>query len=118
MEDRKAAPRSLLLDAPCHAMGAEHGHGERRYLRQILDENSAFVLQAFDHVFIVDDLVAHIDRRALLLQRTLDDLRGTHDARAKPARLSPIPLHLPPTTQAVPNSFKTPMPSGYAPISA
>jgi hypothetical protein len=47
----------------------------------------------------VDDLVTHIDRRAIFLQRALDNLDGTHDARAKPAGLGKIDFHGTPVTQ-------------------
>jgi hypothetical protein len=36
---------------------------------------------------VVDDLVAHIDRRAELLERSLNDLDGTVDPCAEAARL-------------------------------
>jgi hypothetical protein len=35
----------------------------------------------------LDDLVPHIDRRAILLDRALDDLDRAHDTGAKPAGL-------------------------------
>jgi hypothetical protein len=53
----------------------------------------------------VDDLVAYIDRRAILLERTLDDLDRPNDARAKSARLRKIHFHGMPVTQIAPNSF-------------
>jgi hypothetical protein len=68
-------------------MGAEYGDGERRNFRQILDEDRPLIFQAFDHVFIVHDLVAHIDRRAILFERALDDFDCTHDPRTKSAGL-------------------------------
>jgi hypothetical protein len=36
---------------------------------------------------VVHDLMPHIDRRTEFLDRPLDDLNGTLDARAKTARL-------------------------------
>ncbi len=60
-------------------------------------------LQALDHVFVVHDLVPDIDRRAVLLQRALDDLDGTHDARAKAARLRQIDFHGTSITQVAPH---------------
>src|SRR5262249_1703495 len=45
-------------------------------------------LEAFDHVPVVHDLVAHVDGRAVLLQRALHDLDRAHDAGAETARLS------------------------------
>jgi hypothetical protein len=50
---------------------------------QFLDEDRAHRLQAFDDMAIVDDLVAHIDRRAILLERAFDDLDGPVDAGAE-----------------------------------
>ncbi len=68
-------------------MGAKHGDGTGRHLGQVFDEDRALVLQAFDHVFVVHDLVAHIDRRAILLERPFHDFDRANDARAKAARL-------------------------------
>ena len=106
VEHRQAAGGGFFLDAAGHAMGAEDGHGARRHLAQILDENRAFGLQALDHVFVVHDLVADIDRRAVFLQRPLDDLDGAHDAGAKAARLRQIHFHGTPITQVAPNDCK------------
>src|SRR3979409_654183 len=86
-------------------MGAEHGDRERRYFGQILDEDRALVLQAFDHVFVVNDLVAHIDRWAVFFERALDDLDGTHHPRTKSAGLRKIHFHGTPVTQVAPKSY-------------
>ena len=59
----------------------------RRHLGQVLDEDRALSLQVVDHVGVVDDLVADVDRRAELVQRALDDLDRAIDAGAKAARL-------------------------------
>ncbi len=69
-------------------MGAEDGHGIRRYFGEFLDENGALGLQTLDYVFVMDDLMADIDRRPVALESTLYDLDGTHDACAEAARLS------------------------------
>jgi hypothetical protein len=42
-------------------------------------------LQPFNDIAIVHDLVAHIDRRAIFLQRQHDDLDGAVNACAKAA---------------------------------
>ena len=55
---------------------------------ELLDEHRAELLQPFDDVAIVHDLVAHIDRRAIFLQRQHDDLDRPVDAGAKAARLA------------------------------
>jgi hypothetical protein len=41
----------------------------------------------------MDDLVPHIDRRTIFLQRTLDDLDGAHDTCAESTRLCENDLH-------------------------
>ena len=51
-----------------------------------LDEYDALRLQRVHDIFVVNDLVPDIDRRAVHLQRALDDVDGAHDARAKTAR--------------------------------
>src|SRR5476649_1642427 len=68
VEHGKTAPGSLLLNAARNAMRAEDRHGVFRYLGQRLDEARALGLQAVDHMLVVDDLVAHINRRAVFLQ--------------------------------------------------
>ena len=87
LRTRQAADGSLFLDAAGHAVVAEHGHRMGWNLGQIVDEDRALVLQALDHVFVVHDLVPHVDRRAIFLERSLDDFDGTHDARTKSAGL-------------------------------
>ena len=75
----------LLLDLARHAMGAEDGDGAVRHLRQFLHEARALSLQTFNDVSIVDDFVAHIDRRAILFQSTLYNVdRSYHLPAQKP----------------------------------
>ena len=76
-----------------HAMRAEDRDGVGRDLGEVLDEVRALGLQAFDHVLVVHDLVAHIDRRAVFLERALDDLDRAHHAGAEAARLRQNDLH-------------------------
>ena len=45
-----------------------------------------FAAEALDHVFVVDDLVAHIDRRAVADERLLDGIDGPHHPGAEAAR--------------------------------
>ena len=49
--------------------------------------------QTVDHVAVVDDLVAHVDRRAVEGQRLLDDLDGALDPGAETARTGQQDLH-------------------------
>ena len=44
-------------------------------------------------MLVVHDLVPDIDRRAVFLQRALDDLDGAHDTGAEAARLREDDLH-------------------------
>jgi len=68
-------------------VSAKDGHRVFRYLGERLDEAGALGLKAVDHVLVVHDFVAHIDRSAVLLKRALDNLDGPHHARAKAAGL-------------------------------
>ena len=70
-----------------HAMGGKHdgrvGLGD---LVEVVDEDRALGAQAFDHVSVVDDLVAHIDRRTVQRQRPFHGVDGAHHAGAESAR--------------------------------
>jgi len=57
-----------------------------RHLVELVDEDGAHGLQSFDHKAIMDDLVAHVDRRPKPLERQLDDLYCAVDAGAKSSR--------------------------------
>jgi hypothetical protein len=48
-----------------------------------LTKHRALGLQAFDDVFVVDDLVPDIDRRAIAFERLLDDLDRPVDPGAE-----------------------------------
>ncbi len=106
VEDGQASGGGFFLDPAGDAMGAEHGDRIGRDLMQVLDEHRALGLQAFDHVFVMHDLMPHIDRRTVLLQRALDDLDGAHDAGAEPARLGQNDLHGAAIKQAAPWSCR------------
>ncbi len=115
IEHRKVARGGLFLDAAGDAMGAEDRDRFRRNLGQFLDEDCAFVLQALDHVFVMHDLMAHVDGWAVLIQRPFHDLDRTHHACAEAARLRQINFHWTPITQVAPIRFKVP---GGTPIQA
>ena len=67
-----------------HAVGAEHGDGAVRHLRQLSTKIAPLALQALDHVPVVDDLVPDVDRRAVFLERPLDDLDRPTTPAQKP----------------------------------
>src|SRR5690606_3463492 len=56
------------------------------HLIQLLDENRALCLERVDDEPIMNDFMPHIDRRTILLDRTLHDLDRPVHAGAKPAR--------------------------------
>ena len=57
---------------------------------QLFDKDRTFVTQIVDHKFVVNDLVAHIDRRPPFAQRHLDDLDRAIDTGAKSTRRSKV----------------------------
>ena len=102
IDHRQAAVGGLALDVLRHAMRAEDRHRPVGNFGDVLDEARAFGLQGFDHVFVMDDLMPHIDRRAVFLQRALDDVDRPHDAGAEAARLGQHHIE---GTQLVPGSI-------------
>ena len=76
----------LAPDRLRHAVRAEHHRGALRYFRQILDEHGALGAQIVHYIFVVHDFVTDVDRRAVKLQRALDDLDGAVYAGAEAAR--------------------------------
>ena len=67
-------------------MGGKHDRGPAGDLVELLDEHRALGLEAPDHVEVVDDLAAHVDRRAEPLEGPLDDLDRPLDPGAERAR--------------------------------
>ncbi|MHC2390067.1 hypothetical protein ACVMFA_004551 [Bradyrhizobium liaoningense] len=105
IEHRKIARGGLFLDAAGDSMGAEDRHRFRGNLGEFLDEDRAFALQALDDVFVMHDLMAHVDRGAVFLQCPFHDLDRTHHARAEAARLRQIHFHWTLVTQVSPIRF-------------
>jgi hypothetical protein len=64
-----------------------------RHLIQLIDEIGALGAQAFDDMTIMDDFVPNIDRGAVFIDRTLDDLDRAFDAGTKTTGLSEDNLH-------------------------
>ena len=74
-----------------HRFGDPVGREDHRgvgigHLVELADEDCALPLQVFHDVFVVHDLVAHIDRRAMDRERLLDRIDGTDDPGAEAAR--------------------------------
>ena len=86
VEIKQLPPLRLLRHRFGNAVGGEdHARAVGRFV-ELLDEDGAELLQPLDHGAVVDDLVAHIDRRAVFFDRELDDADGAVDARAKSPR--------------------------------
>ena len=72
----QAAGGGRLVHRRRHAVCGEHHDGALGHLVGLLDEHRATPGQRLDDVAVVHDLVAHVDRRAVLLQGTFDGLHG------------------------------------------
>src|SRR6478752_5250970 len=68
----EAAVLRLLLDGWRHAMCREDHSRALRDLVQLCDEDGTTLLQLFDDMAVVHDLLAHVDRRSVPLQRLLN----------------------------------------------
>ena len=69
------------------AVRGEDHDGALGNLAGLLDEHRACLLQRVDHMPVVHDLVAHVDRGTVLFQRALHRFDGTVHTRAIAARL-------------------------------
>jgi hypothetical protein len=68
------------------AVRGEHAHRPLRHVGLALDEDHAALAQPLHDVLVVHDLLAHIHRRTVNLERPFDRLHGPIDACAVPAR--------------------------------
>src|SRR5262249_30516731 len=93
VEHRQIARGGLLLDALGEAVGAEDGHRVGGNFGQILDEPRTLRLEVLHDMLVMDDLVADIDRRPVLLERTFDDLDRANDAGTESTRLGQDNFH-------------------------
>src|SRR6185312_5772470 len=69
-----------------HAVGGEHHRCAGGNLVELLDENRSLALERLDDVAVMNDLMAHIDRRTESLEAALDDLHRALDSGAEAAR--------------------------------
>src|SRR6266566_2542724 len=76
-----------------NAMRAEDDDAARRNLRQLVDEDRAQAFEPVDDELVVHDFVAHVNRRAELLQRQLDDRDRAVDAGAEAAGIGENDVH-------------------------
>ena len=85
--DLQAALVGVMLDLLGDAMGAENRDRAFRDLVHLFDETRTARLQAFDDPFVVDDLVAHVDRRPVQGQRPFHDIDCAFHASTEATRL-------------------------------
>ena len=82
----QAARRRVRVHARGDAVGREDDQRPLGDLGLLFDEDRAALCELLDHVLVVDDLLPHVDRRAVHLERVLDRLYGAIDAGAVAAR--------------------------------
>ena len=87
IEHAQPARVGLAANREGHAVGGKDDGAARRNVRQFLDEDGALRAKVLHHELVVDDLVTHVDGRAVHLERALDDGDRAVDARAESARL-------------------------------
>ena len=80
------ACRRIGVDLRRDPMCGQHHHGARGHLGLFIDEDRALGLEVAHDVQVVDDLLADVDRRAVLGQRTLDGVDRALHAGAIPSR--------------------------------
>ena len=97
------------VDGRRDAVGGEHRHralGDR--VAELVDEDRPARGEVLDHVLVVDDLLAHVDRRPVEVERALDRLDGAVDAGAVAARRGEQQLlgsgHVPPSLRTSPRT--------------
>ena len=93
VEHVESAGRGFRAHRLRHAMRREHDGRPLRHLVELVDEHRALLLQVVDDEFVVDDFVAHVDRRAMLRQCPLDDRDGAVDAGTKTAGVGEDDVH-------------------------
>ena len=86
VDNPEAAFFGLLEVIRRRAVGGEHHQRSDRDLVQGINRDGPFSFQVGDDVGIMDDLVFHVDRRAVPLQANIYNLYGAHHPGAKAAR--------------------------------
>ncbi|MNN51629.1 hypothetical protein D3C81_1662830 [compost metagenome] len=87
IKDTQAALLGFRLHRLGHAMRGKYDCIAGRHIIELFNKDRTLVAQVRHHIGVMHDLVAHIDRRAELGQRTLDDFNRTIHTGTKTARL-------------------------------
>ena len=93
VQDRQATRLGIILDGARHSVRAENRHCARRNFGKVLHEARALGLEALHHVPVMDDLMAHINRRSELFERTLHNLDGSDNSGTESPRLCQYDFH-------------------------
>ncbi len=104
VDDAQAAALAVLAHRRRDAVGGEDADLARGDLVLVVDEDRAEPLEPLDDVVVVDDLVADVDRRPVLLEQDLDDLDRAVDAGAERARRGEQDLAYHPFSAAAPSA--------------
>ena len=92
VDNRQPAFLTLPAHFGGHAVRAENRPRAVRHLVQFLDENRAQFAQFLHDVLVVNDFLAHINRRPVQIQRDFHDVDGPHHAGAESTGLEEIDL--------------------------
>ena len=82
VDGAQAEGPGLLVDDGRHAVRREDDGGALGHLVGLVDEDRAALLERGDDVLVVDDLLAHVDRRPVELEGLLDGDDGPVDTGA------------------------------------
>ena len=83
IEHGKAALRSFCFHRFRYTMRAKNQGSTRRHIFEVFYEYGATAFEVIHHIGVMDDFMAHIDRRAKFQQRTVDDFNGTVNSCTK-----------------------------------
>src|SRR5580698_9849395 len=77
----------LLADGRRDSMRAEDGASADGHFVELFDEYRPGIAQFIHDVFVVNDLLAHVDRRAIQIEGNFHHVDSPHYARAEASRL-------------------------------
>src|SRR5437667_2762830 len=79
----------FVADRRRNAVGAKNEHRTMGNFLDGFDKNRTAPAQLLHNIRVMDNLVVHVDRRAISFQRQLDDIDCAHNARAETSRPYP-----------------------------
>jgi hypothetical protein len=77
-----------VYDLRRHAVRAKDAHSAVGHIFELFDEDHVALAEIIDHVTVMDDLVKDVNRRREIIESAFNYVNGSHNARAKTARLS------------------------------